>query len=198
LSRILVATKNPDKFREISELLGDFDIQSLLDYPEVEGAEETGLTLQENSKEKALSAFLKTGIPSIADDTGLVVHALHGMPGVFSARFAGENATYSDNRKKLLSLMEGVIDRRAIFVTVLTFVKSRDEIYSFEGRVEGFITTEERGEQGFGYDSIFLYPQLGKTFAEIPAELKNQISHRARAFRAFKRFLKFYESGFFR
>ncbi len=197
MTRILIATKNPDKFREISELLEGLSIEflSLLDFPQIPGADEKGLTLIENSREKALDAFKKTGIPSVADDTGLVVDALHGMPGVFSARFAGENATYRDNREKLLKLMKGVTDRRAKFVTVVTFVKNEDEIYSFEGEVEGFITTEERGNQGFGYDSIFLYPQFGLTFAEIPIEIKNKISHRARAFREFRRFLELHESG---
>jgi len=197
LTRILIATKNPDKFREISELLEGLSIEflSLLDFPQIPGADEKGLTLIENSREKALYAFKKTGIPSVADDTGLVVDALHGMPGVFSARFAGENATYRDNREKLLKLMEGVTDRRARFVTVVTLVKNEDEIYSFEGEVEGFIATEERGNQGFGYDSIFLYPQFGLTFAEIPIEIKNKISHRARAFREFRRFLELHESG---
>ncbi len=194
MKKILIATKNPDKFREILHLLQDlpFEFVSLLDFPEIKGADETGLTLIENSTIKALDAFKKTGIPAVADDTGLSVNALQGMPGVFSARFAGENATYRDNRMKLLKLMEGITDRRAKFVTVVTFVS--DRIYHFTGEVEGFITHEERGSQGFGYDSIFLYPQLGKTFAEIPLETKNQISHRARAFLLFKKFLKTHES----
>jgi len=198
LKKILIATKNPDKFREIHHLLAElsYDFVSLIDFPDIEGAEETGLTLLENSTIKALDAYRKTGIPAVADDTGLSVFALQGMPGVFSARFAGKNATYRDNRLKLLNLMDGVTDRRASFVTVVTFVIDESRIFHFIGEVEGFITTEERGNMGFGYDSIFLYPQLGKTFAEIPLEHKNKISHRARAFSLFRRFLMTYESNF--
>jgi len=191
LRELLIATKNPDKLREIKRLLKgvEINIVSLIDVPEIEGAEEDGLTFIENSYKKAHEAYLATGIPSVADDTGLVVDALQGMPGVFSARFAGEDATYEDNRKKLLKLLKGVSNRRAKFVTVVTFVRSEKEIYRFVGEVEGFITSEERGNEGFGYDSIFLYPQMGLTFAEMPLELKNKLSHRARAFKEFKKFL---------
>lgn len=191
MRELLIATKNPDKLREIKRLLEGIkiDIVSLLDFPEIKGANEDGLTLVENSYKKALEAYLATGIPSVADDTGLVVEALQGMPCVFSARFAGANATYKDNRKKLLKLLYGITNRRAKFVTVVTFVRSQDEVFHFIGEVEGFITVEERGDQGFGYDSIFLYPQMGLTFAEMPLELKNKLSHRARAFKEFKKFL---------
>ncbi len=191
MRKLLVATKNPDKFREIKHLLKDVDIKllSLIDFHEMEGAEEDGLTLLENSQKKAEEAFRATGIPSVADDTGLVVEALQGMPGVFSARFAGPDATYVDNRRKLLKLLHGVNDRRAKFVTVVTYVRAENEIFHFIGEVEGFITVEERGNQGFGYDSIFLYPPMGITFAEMSMELKNKLSHRSRAFREFKKFL---------
>jgi len=196
LKKILIATRNPDKFREILYLLQGlpFEFVSLLDFPDIDPVEETGLTLIENSTIKALNAYRYTGIPAVADDTGLSVNALQGMPGVFSARFAGENSTYADNRRKLLNLMEGVMDRRARFVTVVTFAS--DKIYHFTGEVEGFITLEERGSGGFGYDSIFLYPLLGKTFAEIPFDVKNRISHRARAFSLLKKFLKAHEGSF--
>ncbi len=191
MRKLLIATKNPDKLREIERLLEGLNtnIVSLIDFPEIRGAEEDGLTLIENSYKKAYEAYLSTGIPTVADDTGLVVDALQGMPGVFSARFAGENATYTANRRKLLKLLEGVSNRRAKFVTVVTFVRNEREIYHFVGEVEGFITPEERGSGGFGYDSIFLYPQMGLTFAEMPLELKNKLSHRARAFEELKKFI---------
>ncbi len=123
---------------------------------------------------------------TIAEDTGLCVDALAGMPGVFSSRFAGTGATYRDNRQKLLSLLEGVpfAERRAFFATVACLTADGRSFAFAEGRVEGFITTEERGHGGFGYDPVFLYPQMGKTFAELPPEVKNAISHRARAFMA--------------
>lgn len=185
--RVLVATGNPDKFREISKIIAipDLEIFSLKDLG-IEGPEETGLTLRENARLKAEHGFRASGMTTIAEDTGLCVDALAGMPGVFSSRFAGPGATYRDNRQKLLSLLEGVpfAGRRAFFATVACLTSDGRSFAFAEGRVEGFVITEEHGQEGFGYDPVFLYPQMGRTFAELPPEVKNAVSHRARAFRA--------------
>ena len=117
-----------------------------------------------------------------------MVPALFGMPGVFSARFAGAKASYADNRRKLLRLMEGVADRRAAFVSVVVYVDGEREAL-FEGRVDGWIAREERGTGGFGYDPVFVYPPWGLSFAEIPLEWKNRISHRRKAWEQVRAFL---------
>lgn len=189
MKTLLIATGNPDKLREIREILKDLpvELKSLGDLG-LESPEETGLTLVENALIKARYGFERTGLPTLAEDTGLVVPALHGMPGVFSSRFAGEQATYADNRRKLLALMEGVSDRRAAFVSVVAFVDGRQEAL-FEGKVEGWIAREERGEGGFGYDPVFIYPPWGLSFAEIPLAWKNRISHRRRAWASSRYFL---------
>ncbi len=188
--RLVLATWNLDKIREIRQILKDIEIIPISKFPGAEKVEEMGLTFWENAYLKAKYAFELTGLPSAADDTGLVVDYLHGFPGVFSSRFAGENATYTENRKKLLRLLKGVpmSKRRASFVCVVAFV-DKNNIAFFEGRVDGFIIPEERGSGTFGYDPVFLYPPYGRTFAEIPVELKNRVSHRFKAFKQLKEFL---------
>ena len=198
--KLVVATFNRDKFQEISEILDDLSDLELIPAFKIKGLDspkEVGLTLVENAVIKAYHCFERTGMASIADDTGLVVDGLHGMPGVFSSRFAGNDATYEENRKKLLRLVDGLplSKRRARFVTIVAFVDQNGSLHTAEGTVEGFIIQEERGANGFGYDPIFLYPQLGRTFAELPREVKNRISHRRRAFEAIKPFLKAWNDG---
>jgi len=183
IPRLAVASKNPDKLREIEELLAPTglatEIVGGLDWPDVE---ETGETLTENALIKGRAVTEATGLPVLADDTGLEVDALGGEPGVRTARFAGPEASYADNVARLLEVMEGVTDRRARFRTVVALVFPSGEEIVAEGVLEGVITTEPRGSGGFGYDPVFEVE--GRTLAEMPAEEKNRLSHRARAIRA--------------
>lgn len=185
--RWIIATRNPDKFREIKSILSPYlkDLVFFGDLAPNFKIEENFLTLKENALKKALEVHKNLGFSTIAEDTGLFVDGLDGAPGVFSARFAGESATYEDNRKKLLELLEGspYPERRAYFLSVAVAIISEKEIFISRGMAQGFITREERGNGGFGYDPIFLYPPLGRTFAEIGAETKNRISHRYKAFK---------------
>ncbi len=181
-SSVVVASKNPDKVREVEEVLAGLGVTEVvrgLDWPDVE---ETGTTLEENAVLKARTVAETTGVAALADDTGLEVAALGGAPGVRTARYAGEDATYADNVARLLRDLEGVEDRRARFVTVVALVTPDGEVVTAEGVLEGSITTEPRGDAGFGYDPIFEVG--GRTLAEMTAEEKHAISHRARALRA--------------
>ncbi len=189
MRKLVLATFNKDKIREISKIFEGFELLALRDFG-AEPPQEDGLTLLENALKKARSAFEATGIPSMADDTGLFVEELGGMPGVFSARFAGPGASYEDNWRKLLELLEGVPlpRRRARFRTVAVYFDG-ERVIKAAGEVWGFITEEPRGEGGFGYDPVFLYPPMGRTFAEMPLEAKNAVSHRGRAFRLLRRLL---------
>ena len=181
---LVLATHNPDKQAEMNAVLSDLglDVIGLDQYPEIDDIPEIGTTLLENALIKARAVHLKTGFPALADDTGLEVDALHGAPGVYSARFAGEDATYQDNVKKLLSVMAGVSrqNRTARFRTVVALIDSDTELWT-EGIIEGLITRDQRGAGGFGYDPIFEVADTGKTFSEMSAAQKNEISHRARA-----------------
>ena len=182
--KLVLATHNPNKKTEMNAVLSDLglDVIGLDQYPEIDDIPENGTTLLENALIKARAVHLKTGFPALADDTGLEVDALHGAPGVYSARFAGEDATYQDNVKKLLSVMAGVSrqNRTARFRTVVALIDSDTELWT-EGIIEGLITREQRGAGGFGYDPIFEAADTGKTFSEMSAAQKNEISHRARA-----------------
>ena len=182
---LLIATCNKDKVREISaklEPLG-IEIKSLIDFPEILEVVEDRDTLEGNALKKAEAGFNHTGIPTLADDTGLEVEALNGAPGVYSSRYAGKNATYADNRTKLLLEMENVPEgrRQAAFRTAAV-IYDNDGYEVVEGRCAGVIIFTERGDSGFGYDPIFLIPEYEQTFAEMPLELKNKISHRGIAF----------------
>ncbi len=181
---ILIATRNRDKVREIAAKLAglNLNIKSLLDFPQIPDVIEDGKTLEENALKKARAGFEATGLPTIADDTGLEVYALNNAPGVYSSRYAGEKATYRDNRKKLLQEMRNIppSDRKCVFRTVVCIYDEKG--YEFiQSKCEGIIIEEERGSGGFGYDPIFLVPQYDQTFAEMPLELKNVISHRGKA-----------------
>ncbi len=182
--KLVLATHNSHKQTEMNTLLAPMGISivGLDDFPQIGDIEETGTTLLENSLIKARSVHQITGLPSLADDTGLEIDALGGAPGVYSARFAGENPTYEDNVNKLLSKLDGVSaeKRTARFRTVIAFVDDKTELFA-EGIIEGLITLEPRGHGGFGYDPIFLPATEGKTFSEMSQERKNQISHRGRA-----------------
>ena len=162
-------------------------------FPEIEDIEETGLTLIENSFIKSKTVNQITGLACLADDTGLEVDALNGAPGVFSARYAGENPSYDDNVRKLLFELQDTPEnlRTARFRTVISYVDSENEFYD-EGTIEGRITLESSGVDGFGYDSVFLPNNYEKTFAEMSKERKNKISHRALALNKMKKRLKIY------
>jgi XTP/dITP diphosphohydrolase len=187
---LVFATNNKHKVREISDLLdGDFKITGLSDLNITEDIPEDAETLEENALFKARYVHGKTGMNVFADDTGLEVTALGGAPGVWSARYAGENKSFDDNIDKLLREMQGATDRSARFRTVIALILDRKE-YLFEGIVEGEIITERKGTGGFGYDPVFRATGSDKTFAEIPLQEKNLISHRARAMRKLISFLK--------
>ena len=183
--QIVIATRNDDKYKEIRDILDDKDIEilSLKDFPNAPEVEETGETLEENALLKAKSAAEATGLPALADDTGLMVDDLQGAPGVMSARFAGDNATYGDNCSLLLSKLNGVQEenRTAQFVCIAAFVDSSGSIIT-RGEVGGVILTEPRGENGFGYDAIFLPDQSKLSFGEMITEDKKLIGHRGKAF----------------
>jgi XTP/dITP diphosphohydrolase len=184
---LVLASANPDKSAEIRAILGAAGITVLPRPDDVPDVEETGETLLDNARLKATALSTATGRPAVADDTGLSVDALGGAPGVYSARYAGEDATYADNVAKLLQALEGVpvADRRARFAAV-AFVAYPDgsELFA-EGAVDGTIASEPRGMGGFGYDPVFVPDEGdGRTFAEMRSDEKHAFSHRGRAFRA--------------
>jgi XTP/dITP diphosphohydrolase len=183
---ILLATNNPHKAEELAAILGAFDAITLLtlkDIPqEIPEPVEDGDTLEANAYIKAREIFLATGMPTIADDTGLEVAALNGEPGVHSARYAGENVTYDDNCTKLLDALSDAADRSARFRTVICYTDQFRTLFA-EGSIEGTIERARRGEGGFGYDPIFRPADGDRTFAEMSADEKNAISHRGRALR---------------
>lgn len=189
--RIVLATRNPGKMREMRALLEALpvDLLSAGDLDGVPNIIEDAGTLEGNAQKKAETLHRLTGLPSLADDTGLEVAALDGEPGVHSARFAGPDASDADNRRKLLAALEGVKNRSARFRTVIAYVDP-DGAHYFEGLCPGTITTEERGTEGFGYDPIFQPDESEQTFSELPPEEKNRISHRGRALREFEAFLR--------
>ena len=190
--KIVLATHNHDKEIELQYSLRGLGVEICLlsEYPEIGDIEETGTTLLENSLLKAHTVHDRTGLPAIADDTGLEVDALDGAPGVYSARFSGADATYEDNVNKLLSVMEDVSDdmRSARFRTVISFVDGNQELWT-EGHIDGKIIDFPRGNAGFGYDPVFYIPQLEKTFAELSTEEKNKISHRGLALQKLRKIL---------
>jgi XTP/dITP diphosphohydrolase len=183
LSHVVIASKNPHKIAEMRHVLEetglDFELVEDVDWPDVE---ETEPTLEGNALLKARAVRDHTGYAVIADDTGLEVDALGGAPGVVSARYAGDDATYEQNVARLLSEMEGVEQRSARFLTVIVLIDEAGQEVVVEGVMEGSITRERRGTNGFGYDPVFLVDD--RTFAEMATREKNLISHRAKALRA--------------
>ena len=182
--KIVLATHNEHKCAEMSALLSNFsiDILSLEDFPEIGEIIEDGTTLEENALIKARTVHAQTGLNAWADDTGLEVDALDGKPGVFSARYAGENCSYSDNVHKLLKKMDNTPKnlRTAYFKTVISLIGDKMELVS-EGIVQGMITTKPKGVGGFGYDPVFYVREKGKTYSEMEMIEKNQFSHRSKA-----------------
>jgi XTP/dITP diphosphohydrolase len=186
IRELVLATRNRSKVIELVALLGDLGItiRTLDEFPDVPDVVEDGDTCEANAVKKARAIAESTGLPAVADDTGLEVDALGGRPGVYAARYAGEDATYEDNCRKLLRELTGVPreQRTARFLTVAAIALPSDGIRVAQGTLEGVIAEEASGTLGFGYDPVFLIPELGKTLAQLSVDQKNTISHRAKAF----------------
>ena len=194
---LLLGTRNPGKVREIVSVLGDsgWSFTSLENFENVESPEETGDTYSENAIAKARFYAAATGLTALADDSGLEVEALDGAPGVFSARYAGEGASDGDRRERLLLELAKTDDRRARFVAVVAIVDAYGTVLNVsEGICEGTITFNARGTGGFGYDPLFIPDGYDQTFAELPQEVKNRISHRGRALMKTANFLRSFKS----
>jgi len=193
MNKILIATNNKHKVKEISDILNPtgYEVLSLSDVNLTIEIEEDKDTLEGNALKKAEEVFKAANIPTLADDTGLFLDALNGEPGVFSSRYAGENVSYDDNCKKLLKALKDIPDekRNAYFKTIVCYYVSEKKYYLFEGICKGKINKEKKGENGFGYDPLFIPDGFDKTYAEMNDIEKNLISHRAKAIEAFKNYL---------
>lgn len=183
LSMLVIATRNKNKLREFKEILKDLqiEIKCLDDFGPTPEAIEDGETFDDNAYKKAIHTAKVLGLPAIADDSGLVVEALGGEPGVYSARYAGENATDDDNCNKLLAALKGVENRKAHFQCVLSIAVPSGPALTYEGQCNGVIIDDKRGDNGFGYDPIFYFEEFGKSFAELTMDEKNKVSHRGKA-----------------
>jgi XTP/dITP diphosphohydrolase len=194
IKELVLATRNRHKGEELSALLADLGIRihTLEEFPDAPEVVEDGETCEANAIKKATAAARHTGMLAVADDTGLMVEALDGRPGVFAARYAGEHATYEDNWRKLLQELKDVPRerRRARFITVAAMARPSGDVKAVEGVLDGLITDAPAGSQGFGYDPVFLVPELGRTLAQLTPEEKNRISHRGRALAKVKEVLK--------
>lgn len=189
--KILIATGNPHKFKELVHILPaklkngtPIEYVSMADFKGLSLPPETGNTLEDNAEIKAIYAARESGLPAVSDDTGLEVKFLHGAPGVHTARYAGEHADADDNNRKLLAALEGQLlpARAASFRTVACLATPQGRVETFDGTLDGYIGFGYRGENGFGYDPIFLVGDTQKTLAEMTEKEKNKISHRAKAF----------------
>ena len=185
---LVLATNNKNKIKEFKTILKDFkvEIRSLSDFGPIPEAIEDGDTFDENAYKKAHHVARILGLPAISDDSGLVVKALNGAPGVHSARYAGENATDDENTDKLLKELKDVPDRSAYFQCVLSIAVPSGPALTYEGRCDGTITSERAGFDGFGYDPVFFVGDFQKTFAQLSMEEKNSISHRGKALSEFQ------------
>lgn len=193
MKKLLIGTNNPGKVRELMAILGELPMEAvtLNDVGLELDVEETGATYAENAQLKADAFARASGLITLADDSGLEVEALGGAPGVFSARYAGHGMDDATRRAKLKQALRGVPPPRiARFRCVVAVAQPSNRVDLFEGVCEGEIILEERGSNGFGYDPIFFMPEYGRTMAELPDDLKNQVSHRARAARAALPFLQ--------
>lgn len=180
---LVLATRNPGKTKEMGELLTGFPvvIKNLDDFGPIPEVEEDGSTFEENAYKKASFTAKVLGLPALADDSGLAVHALDGAPGIYSARYAGPGATDEENNTKLLADMAGRADRSATFICVISIAVPCGVALTYEGRCEGTIATAPQGTEGFGYDPLFYYPPMERSFAELSPVEKNAISHRGKA-----------------
>lgn len=188
LTTLVIATRNSGKTAEIEDLLKDFPvkIKNLKDFGPIPQIEEDGNTFDENAYKKVSFASRALGFPALADDSGLVVEALYGAPGVLSARYGGEKATDEERCEKLLCEMKGKSNRKAAFECVISIAVPTGHALTYEGRCEGLIAEKPSGINGFGYDPVFYYPPFNKTFAEMSMEEKSQVSHRGKALRELK------------
>src|SRR6266403_361801 len=189
MQQLIVATRNRNKTREIQQILGPkFELRDLTAYPEISEIVESGKSFEENAKLKAIAVSKELSGLVISDDSGLEVAALDGAPGIYSARYAGDKATDKENIDRLLGELGRIgaqrDQRRARFRCVLALARNGQMLETFKGVVEGTIVDQPRGSRGFGYDPIFVPNEFEQTFAELPAEVKNRISHRAKAIRA--------------
>lgn len=190
MKKIVFATNNKNKLKEIQHLLKDtVEILSLSDIGFNDDIDETEDTLRGNASLKSHAIFDRLEYHVFSDDTGLEIEALNGEPGVYSARYAGEDGNAEANMKKVLAKMEGQNNRKACFRTVISLILEGKE-YFFEGKVDGEILTEKQGDEGFGYDPIFQPEGYNETFAELPMSVKNEISHRGKAVKKLVKFLK--------
>lgn len=190
INEVLIASNNPDKLLELKALLAGLplNLHILSEFPLLPPTIEDQDSIAGNAMKKALEAAKHSGLLAVADDTGLFIDALNGEPGVFAARFAGEGCSYADNRNKVLAMLQGTSNRNASFKTAMALAAPEGILAVVEGCVEGNITESERGETGFGYDSIFEIN--GVTYAEMDSITKNKISHRAKAMEAMVPILK--------
>ena len=179
--KIFIATGNKKKIGEIKPLLEGYEVLSIADGIEIPEVVEDKYTFEGNSQKKALEIAKYLNMVTVADDSGLMVEALEGAPGVYSARYAGEDSNDLKNNQKLIRELSNKENKKAKFVSVISVAKPNGEVYSFRGEVHGIIIEKARGENGFGYDPHFYYEPLEKTFAELILEEKNKISHRANA-----------------
>jgi XTP/dITP diphosphohydrolase len=183
--RLLIATTNTKKLKELQDLLSDLPVQclSLRDILQTQEVEETGQTFEENARIKALGYAAQTGMLALGEDSGICCEALDGAPGVFSARFGGEPRSDDRNNRKLLELMKSVPDekRTAYYESSIALAEPGRLIGTVRGQVHGLISRELHGTGGFGYDPLFFYPPFGKTFGQVPIEMKHSVSHRGKA-----------------
>ena len=194
---LLIGSGNRDKTRELEALLAETDwtVKSLREFPAVDEPEEDRDTFEGNALLKARYYGQTFGVACVADDSGIVVDALDGAPGVYSARYAGHGCTYSDNNKKLLRELAGKPDRTARFVCCAAFYGQDEESFTEVGTCEGVVAPEPRGTHGFGYDPLFIPQGFSQTFGELKPERKHAISHRGKAFRAMARRLTEYSAS---
>ena len=195
--KFVLASKNPHKLVELQRILGDMKVEVVLESDvgaDVE-VEETGETFEENSLLKARAVMEATGLPAVADDSGLCVAALNGAPGVYSARYGGEGLSDQDRYRLVLDSLKGQLDRSATFVSVVTACFPNGDVLVARGECPGTIAYAPQGENGFGYDPVFFVPALRKTFAQMTAEEKNAVSHRGKALEKFKMELEGYLRG---
>jgi len=185
---LVIATHNHGKITEINSILKDFPIQikNLKEFGPIPPVEEDGETFDENAYKKASFTARVLGFPALADDSGLMIEALEGAPGVHSARYAGEGATDEQKCERILDQMQGKKNRRAVFQCVISIAMPTGPALTYEGQCKGLITEKPHGSNGFGYDPIFYFPSLKKTFAELPGEEKNRVSHRGNALKELK------------
>ena len=189
MNEIILGTKNKDKLRELKSLLkgAKIRVRSLAEFPGCLEVIEDGRTFEANARKKARAYSLYTGKLTLADDSGLMVNLLNGKPGVYSARFAGENCTYGDNNKKLLRLLKKKVSRKAKFVSCMSLYDNGKFVACVKGECRGIISPQACGKNGFGYDPIFIPKGFSKTFGQLSSKAKNKISHRSKALKKAKK-----------